>query len=150
MNIKTILIETKQQTEFFFNLSETDLKKTYGKNKWNIRNILVHIADAESVLHERIKRIIAEPKQVIWAFDQDRWSEKLDYENFPLEISKSLYSANRKSIIFLVDKYYEKNGDMEFVHSQSGIRTLKDEFDKVAKHNLSHLNQIELALKQAI
>jgi hypothetical protein len=150
MNIKTKLIETQQQTELFFNLSETDLKKTYGENKWNIRNILVHMADAESVLHERIKRIIAEPKQVIWAFDQDRWSEKLDYENFPLEISKSLYSANRESIIFLADKYYEKNGHMEFVHSQSGIRTLKDEFDKVAKHNLSHLNQIELALKQAI
>lgn len=150
MNIKTKLIETQQQTEMFFNLSETDLKKTYGENKWNIRNILVHLADAESVLHERLKRIIAEPKQVIWAFDQDRWSEKLDYENFPLEISNSLYSANRKSIIFLADKYYEKNGDMEFVHSQSGISTLKDEFDKVAKHNLSHLNQIELALKQAI
>ena len=75
MNIRTKLIETQKQTELFFNLSETDLKKTYGKNKWNIRNILVHMADAESVLHERIKRIIAEPKQVIWAFDQDRWSE---------------------------------------------------------------------------
>lgn len=148
MNIRTKLIETQQQTELFFNLSETDLKKTYGKNKWNIRTILVHMADAESVLHERIKRIIAEPKQVIWAFDQDLWSEKLDYENFPLEISKYLYSANRESIIFLADKYYKKNGDMEFVHSQSGIRTLKDEFDKVAKHNLGHIDQIELALKQ--
>lgn len=150
MNIRTKLIETQQQTELFFNLSETDLKKTYGKNKWNIRNILVHMADAESVLHERIKRIIAEPKQVIWAFDQDLWSEKLEYENFPLEISKTLYSANRESIIFLADKYYEKNGDMEFVHSQSGIRTLKDEFEKVAKHNLGHIDQIKLALKQVL
>lgn len=148
MDIQTKLIETKRQTELFFDLSETDLQKMYGVGKWNIRKILVHLADAESVLHERIKRIISEPKQVIWAFDQDLWSEKLNYENFPLDISESMYSANRQSIIFLADKFYAKIGDTEFVHSQSGIRTLKDEFDKVANHNLGHLNQIELALKQ--
>lgn len=149
MDILTKLTETKRQTELFFDLSEIDLQKVYGVGKWNIRNILVHLADAECVLHERIKRIISEPKQVIWAFNQDLWSEKLKYESFPLEISKSLYSANRESIIFLADKFYEKIGDKEFVHSQLGIRTLKDEFDKVANHNLGHLNQIELALKQA-
>jgi hypothetical protein len=27
------------------------------------------------------------------------------------------------------------------------VRTLKDEFDKVASHNAHHLQQIELALK---
>lgn len=147
MKIRTKLIETQQQTESFFNLPPSDLEKNYGENKWNVRKILVHLADAESVLHERLKRIISEPKQVILAFDQDLWSEKLNYQNFPLEISKSLYSANRKSIIYLADGYYEKFGDIEFVHSQLGIRTLKDEFDKVAQHNLGHINQIELALK---
>lgn len=147
MNIITQLKETKTQTEVFFDLPEIDLQKIYGVGKWNIRKILIHLADAESVLHERVKRIIAEPKQVIWAFDQELWCENLDYENFPLEISKSLFSANRQSIIYLADKFYQKIGDKEFVHSQTGIRTLKDEFDKIANHNQGHLNQIEIALK---
>lgn len=147
MDIINQLVETKIRTEAFFNLSDTDLQKTYGVGKWCIRKILVHLADAEGVLHDRVKRIIAEPKQVIWAFDQDLWCQNLDYENFPLEISKELFSSNRQSIIFLAERYYQTLGDKEFVHSETGVRTLKQEFDKVANHNKGHIEQIEFALK---
>lgn len=150
MNIIEQLTETKIMTEAFFDLSENDLQKSYGIDKWNIRKILVHLADAESVLHERLKRIISEPKQVIWAFDQDLWCENLNYDSFPLEISKGLFSANRQSVIFLADNYYQKLGDKEFVHSETGIRNLKQEFDKIANHNKGHLEQIELALKSGV
>ncbi len=147
MNIIEKLTETKIKTEAYFDLSENNLLKSYSIEKWNIRKILIHLADAESVLHERLKRIISEPKKVIWAFDQDLWCENLDYTTFPLEISKGLYSANRQSVIFLADKYYQKLGNIEFVHSETGIRTLKQEFDKIANHNSGHLEQIELAIK---
>lgn len=150
MNIIEQLTETKIMTEAFFDLSENDLQKSYGIDKWNIRKILVHLADAESVLHERLKRIISEPKQVIWAFDQDLWCKNLNYDSFPLEISKGLFSANRQSVIFLADNYYQKLGDKEFVHSETGIRNLKQEFDKIANHNKGHLEQIELALKSGV
>jgi hypothetical protein len=43
--------------------------------------------------------------------------------------------------------YYEQKGQLEFVHSVTGVRTLKDEFDKVASHNEHHLGQIRLALE---
>jgi len=32
------------------------------------------------------------------------------------------------------------------VHSETGLRTLQDEFDKVANHNEQHLKQIAAAL----
>lgn len=147
MDIINQLIETKAQTEDYFNLPENDLQKIYGINKWSIRKILVHLTDAESVLHERIKRIIAEPKQVIWAFNQDLWCEKLKYEIFPLKISKCIFASNRQSIIYLAENFYLKFGNREFVHSETGIRTLKQEFDKVVTHNIGHIDQIELALK---
>lgn len=146
MDIITLLTETKNETVKYFNLPFNGLAKSYGQNKWDIKKILVHLADAESILHERIKRVIAEPKKVIWAFDQDLWCNNLDYENFPLEISKDLFIANRQSIIFLANKYYLELGNKEFIHSETGIRTLKDEFDKVAFHNQGHLNQIKTAL----
>lgn len=38
--------------------------------------------------------------------------------------------------------------DTATVHSETGIRALRDEFDKVAEHNEHHLAQIELALKR--
>lgn len=150
MDIIDNLTDTKIRTETFFDLPEIDLQRKYGIDKWSIRKILVHLADAESILHERIKRIIAEPKQVIWAFDQDLWCEKLNYESFSLDISRNLFSANRQSIIFLAEKYYQKLGDKEFVHSETGIRTLKQEFDKITNHNRGHIEQIELALKMTM
>ena len=146
MDIVTLLTDTRLETAGFFDLPPQSLLKTYGEGKWNIQQILVHLADAESILHERIKRVIAEPKQVIWAFDQNLWCTNLDYENYPLEISKSLYLASRQSIIYLATNYYIKSGDKEFIHSETGLRTLKDEFDKVAVHNQGHINQIKTAL----
>jgi hypothetical protein len=39
---------------------------------------------------------------------------------------------------------------LEFIHSETGIRTLREEFDKVAAHNQQHLAQIEMALRQKV
>jgi len=52
-------------------------------------------------------------------------------------------------MIFHAQMHYERDGHREFVHSETGVRTLKEEFDKVASHNQHHLQQIELALKNA-
>jgi hypothetical protein len=147
MTILTTLTNTRNETEKYFELSEDDLAKTYAPGKWTIKQILVHLADADSVLLDRIKRVISEPKQVIWAFDQDLWSENMDYKIFPLAISKAVYLANRLMVIHLAEKYYETLGHKEFIHSETGLRTLKDEFDKVSWHNQGHLEQIKLALE---
>jgi hypothetical protein len=147
MNLIDLLNKTQTETIRYFNLPANDLAKSYAPGKWTVRQLLVHLADAESVLHERIKRVIAEPKKVIWAFDQDLWEKHLDYANFPLPISQSLYQANRLSVIYLANQFYETQGHKEFVHSETGIRTLKDEFDKVAMHNQGHLQQIRTALE---
>lgn len=146
MDLVQKLTETRDRTVKYFELSDEDLNKTYEPGKWSVKRILVHIADAESVLHDRVRRIIAEPRGVIWAFDQDLWCKNLDYDHFPIKISKDLYIANRQSAIYLAEKYYANLGHLEFVHSETGLRTLSQEFEKIASHNESHLNQIEKAL----
>lgn len=146
MELLEQLRKTKEKTLPYYDLPKEDLKKTYAPGKWSIYKILVHLADTEAVLHERIKRVISGPKQVIWGFDQDLWCEKLDYDTIPLEIAKDLYVANRNSIIFLCQKFYSDMGSREWVHSETGLRTLKDEFDKVAWHNEGHIVHMEKAL----
>jgi hypothetical protein len=137
---------TKEKTLAYYELPEHKLNNTYAAGKWTVREILVHLADAESVLHERIKRVIAEPFQVLWAFDQDLWCINLDYKNFPLTISRDLYQANRDSILYIAENLYASNQEKTFVHSITGLRTLKEEMEKVAAHNDAHLHQIQKAL----
>jgi hypothetical protein len=108
---------------------------------------LHHLADAETVLFDRIRRVLSEPRQVLWAFDQDAWAKGLDYSRMPLDLSRRIYEAVRGGIIYQARLHYERSGHREFVHSETGVRTLQAEFDKVAAHNEHHLEQIDLALK---
>lgn len=146
MEIIEKLETTKAATLGYYDLKAEQLDTSYGLGKWTVRYILHHLADAETVLYDRIKRVISEPKQVQWAFDQDAWAKELDYSSLPLELSKNIYAAVRDGIIYTARLHYESRGHREFVHSETGIRTLKEEFEKVAAHNEYHLEQIKKAL----
>lgn len=137
---------TRDQTLRFFALGEDDLARTYADGKWPVRFILLHLADSETVLFDRIRRVLSEPRQVLWAFDQDAWASGLDYSRVPLDMSCRVYESARNAVIYYAGLYYEQKGHLEFVHSATGVRTLKDEFDKVASHNEHHLTQIRAAL----
>jgi DinB family protein len=141
------LESTRDETLRYFSLDERDLMRTYGPGKWSVKFILLHLSDSETVLFDRIRRVLSEPRQVLWVFDQDAWAKGLDYSQVPLDISRRVYESVRNAIIYYAGMHYERKGDLEFVHSVTGVRTLKDEFDKVASHNEHHLGQIRLALR---
>jgi DinB superfamily len=141
------LERTRDETLKYFALAEKELARSYAPGKWSVRYILLHLSDSETVLFDRIRRVLSEPRQVIWVYDQDAWANGLDYGQVPLEISRRVYQSVREAIIYYADRYYESKGHLEFVHSVTGVRTLKDEFDKVADHNEHHLAQIRSALK---
>jgi hypothetical protein len=142
------LERTRDETLQYFLLKPRDLERRYAPAKWSVRYILHHLSDSETVLFDRIRRVLSEPRQVIWVYDQDAWARGLDYSRLPLDISRQIYEAVRSAIIYYAGLHYESKGGLEFVHSVTGVRTLKDEFDKVASHNEHHLEQIRLALKR--
>ena len=137
----------RDRTLRYFDLGEEQLGLTYAPGKWSVKYLLHHLADAETVLYDRIRRTISEPRPVQWAFDQDKWATQLDYSRMPLDLSRRIYEAVRAGVIYQARMHYEARGHLEYVHSEAGVRTLKDEFDKVAWHNEHHLAQIETALK---
>ena len=149
MDIIEQLERTQAETLQYFDLGNEDLEKTYGPGKWSVRYILHHLADSETILFYRIRRVISEPKQVIWVFDQDAWARKLDYASVPLALGRSLYESSREGIKHYARRHYERSDEITFVHSETGLRTLKDEFDKVVTHNQQHVRDIEKALRSS-
>jgi hypothetical protein len=147
MDIITKLESTRERTLPYFKLSDKNLNRTYAPGKWSIRVILNHIADTETVLYDRVRRVLCEPGQVQWAFNQDAWVQGLNYSKLPLKLSRDMYAAVRASVIHQAHLHYETDGAREFVHSETGIRTLKSEFERIANHNAHHLRQIEQALE---
>jgi hypothetical protein len=149
VQIVDALNATRDETVQRFALGDPDLERTYGPGKWSVRYVLHHLADAETVLFERIRRVVSEGRRVIWAFDPDAWAGALDYPSRPMTLSRDLYLAARAGVIHYASIHYDKNGHLEWIHSETGVRTLRDEFDKIAAHNASHLKQIALALAPA-
>ena len=146
MSLVEQLAATRDETLKHFALGDDDLARMYAPGKWPVRFILVHLAHSETVFIDRIHRVLSEPRPVIWVMDQDAWVRELDYSRLPLDIASRVYEAVRNAIIYYANAYYEAKGHLEFVHSVTGVRTLKDEFDKVAAHNENHLRQIRSAL----
>jgi uncharacterized damage-inducible protein DinB len=140
------LDRTRDETLRHFDLTERDLSRVYAPGKWSIRHILHHLADAETVMAERIRRILSEGRPVLWAFDQAAWAQALDYSTMPLDLSREIYRSTRAGIRHLAARHYDKDGQLEWIHSNTGLRTLRDELDKVAAHNEHHLGQIRTAL----
>jgi hypothetical protein len=147
MEIIDRLEQAKTATLRHFALAPDALDRSYGPGKWTVRYLLHHLADAEAVLAYRIRRVISEPRQVIWAFDQDAWARALEYDTVPLELSRRVYESSRDAIIHYARRHYAGSGAIGFVHSETGLRTLQDEFDKVVSHNRQHLDQIAKALE---
>ncbi len=148
MEIIDSLQMTKDKTLKYFDLQDDKkLSSRYGPEKWTVKEILHHLGDAETVLYERIRRIISQPKGVLWAFEPSDWANHLQYKDLSLGVAKNVYSSCRDAVIELARNHYQQNGHLEFIHSVTGLRTLKDEMDKVAYHNENHLKQIEKALE---
>lgn len=138
---------TRDETLRYFSLGVAELGRTYAPGKWSVRFILHHLADSETVYFERIRRVLSEPRPVVWVIDQDAWAKGLDYGHLPLDVSRGVYEPVRAAIIHYAGLHYERSGKLEFVHSTDGVRTLKDEFDRVASHNEHHLAQIRVSIK---
>ena len=60
--------------------------------------------------------------------------------------SRGIYEPVGAAILHYAARHYDRDGRREFVHSVTGVRTLADEFDKVANHSAHHLEQIRAAL----
>lgn len=145
-DLQQALNESRDRTLAYFDLSSEQLRLTYAPGKWTIKALLHHLADAETVLYERIRRGIANPGQVVYGFNQDAWAEELHYDQRPLTLNQQLYQVTRAAVIDLAERYYDSHGQQKYVHNQTGLRNVTDEFHKVAWHNLHHLQQIEKAL----
>ena len=64
-------------------------------------------------------------------------------------IRTTLQHSVREGVLYVARLHYEQDGQREFVHSETGVRTLKAEFDKVAWHNEDHLKQIRFSLRHS-
>src|SRR5437870_1388877 len=87
-----------------------------AKNKWSIREILVHLVDSEANGFVRVRLAISQNGRTITPYDQDIWAEKLYYSEQNIEDNLELFRLLRKTTHDLLSKLPEEKWNNYYMH----------------------------------
>src|SRR5258706_2353496 len=101
-------------------LTETlkDIPKEIWKFKpepteWSVHEVLVHLGDSETNAALRARKLIVEPGGMLMGYDQDKWTNELNYHNQSYEDALEVLRLVRKTTYALL----KKQPDEIFSHS---------------------------------
>ncbi|WP_281887272.1 DinB family protein [Paenibacillus sp. YYML68] len=124
-------------------VSEELLMYKPAPDKWSIKEVVIHVCDAEVVAVDRMKRVISEPNQLFFKFDPDAWAVKLRYQELDMQPYLTLLQSLRSMMTAVLEGLSEEDWARTGVHNIAGKVTLKDLVTMFANHIDVHVRQIE-------
>jgi uncharacterized damage-inducible protein DinB len=110
--------------------------------RWSIQHVVIHLADAEQVLAERMKRVIAEENPQLLAFDENKWASRLEYDEQSAEDAAQLVELTRRQLARVLRKLTPADFERSGTHSESGRKTLADLLQTAVEHVEHHVKFI--------
>ncbi len=135
------LIEVMQ----FFAVDAETLGRSYAPGKWTIRQLLLHLADSQAAMLDRLYRIAAEDAPILMHLEDDRWVERLAYDRRDLGTARDFYAAGAATIADLGRVLPPSVDARQGMHALSGLRTFAEQLAYIASHSAHHLEQIRAA-----
>src|SRR5262249_49218992 len=89
--------------------------------RWSPHQVVCHCADAEMIAALRIRFVLAEDHPVLVGYDQDRWAERLPYEEQLPEVALAVVDAVCAHTAALLRHLPEDAWKKEAAHSESGL-----------------------------
>lgn len=107
--------------------------------KWSIQQLAVHLLDSDLVATDRMKRVAAESRPLLIAYDEDLWMTRLPVESFDLKKVGEVFRLNREltasMLRALPDEAFARDG----VHNERGLVTLEDFVRGYVQHLEHHM-----------
>jgi len=130
-------------------LTERELSLPEAADKWSIRQVVRHLADSDLVWGYRLRLVLAQDRPTLTGYDQDRWAERLGYDQAPVDVALEDFRVLRRSNLLLIEK--ASPGDLERVgvHAERGEESVVHMIRLYAGHDLLHLAQLT-RIRQAI
>ena len=110
--------------------------------KWSILEVVCHLADTEIYLTDRMERTIALVRPLLIGVDETRYPDSVGYQNLNLEEEISLISALRRRTARILSRQPADAWGRTAIHSEVGLVTLQDLFQKAIGHFQHHLTFI--------
>jgi hypothetical protein len=123
-------------------VSEGESKFVPAPGKWNIRQIVRHLADTEIVVGMRLRQMIAEDRPLMAMFDQDLWADRLGYTECDPFDSARKFSALRADMSAILDSLPVEAFARVGLHPERGAATLAEWAKRFGVHVEKHAGQI--------
>ena len=123
-------------------LEREDLLAFPVPGTWSIQQIVIHLLDSELVTTDRMKRVIAEEKASLLAFDENRWVKNLCYDDQSVDDAVSIVELNRRNFARVLKKLPHEAFKRTGIHSERGPLTLEDLLKGAVDHLKHHIKFI--------
>jgi hypothetical protein len=114
-------------------------------DEWSVHEIIVHMADSESMSALRARKLIAEPGSMLMGYDEANWADILGYKEQSAEDALEIIRLARKSTYELL----KNQPDEVFAHSVTHPEfpdepyTFELWLNIYARHIPNHIEQIK-------
>jgi hypothetical protein len=115
---------------------------------WSVHEIIVHMADSESMAALRARKLIVEPGSRLMGYEEAKWAAALNYENQDVESALDIIRLARQTTYRLL------KGLPDEVFSHSVLHPEYDEpytFDRwlniYSRHIPDHIEQMKKAVE---
>ena len=133
-------------TQRVANLSATVLDAVPIEGMWSIRQVVGHLADAEIVYADRLRRVIAEDNPTLFDADPNFYVARLRYESKNIGEELGVISAIRASTARMLAARPVEDFQRTGVHSTEGPMTLEALLERIVEHLPHHLQFIDQKL----
>jgi uncharacterized damage-inducible protein DinB len=123
------------------------LRRRPAPGEWSVVEVLAHLLDVELVLGFRVRKTAAEPRSVLTAWDQERWTAGLRHRRADARHTLAAFTALRADTVALMRRLTPAQRRASGRHAEYGRIRVDQMVAHVAEHDLNHLQQIQTTLK---
>ncbi len=127
-------------------LNEGQLDTPYREGGWTPRQVVHHLADAHMNAFIRTKLLLTEDNPTIRPYDQDKFAERVDSFDAPIQYSILLLRGLHHRWVALFESLSEAEWARPGVHPESGPITVESILITYSDHGIGHLDQISRTL----
>jgi hypothetical protein len=124
--------------------TDDELDRRPAPGEWSARDVAHHLADSETTSTIRLRRLLAEEKPTIAAYDEAEFARRLHYDR-PIASSLAVFAAVRASNAELLESLSDEEWERAGIHSESGPYSVQTWLEIYAQHGHEHADQIRRA-----
>lgn len=142
-DIETLPVRLRESVN---GLTVQQLNTPYRTGGWTVKQVIHHIGDSHMNSIVRFKWTITENKPVIKPYNEHKWAETSDYNNYDINDSLDFITALHVKFVVLLSSLTSDDLEREFVHPETGRTVkLKQNIGLYAwhgKHHTAHITKL--------